>query len=70
MAINLALRMPKVLFTTRVVMTKPNQMKAAEITPFLIVTSPRWPIMPASIQAMIRSATSAMMSGQGAMPVP
>ena len=53
-------RRANALLTMIVVPTKPNQQNSPEMIPFLSVTwpGPRWPIRPASTQAMKISATN------------
>jgi hypothetical protein len=48
-----------------VVSTKPTQTNNALTTPPRIMTSAKWPISPASIQAIRRHPTPAMMKGSG-----
>src|SRR6476620_10959571 len=55
----------KAWFVAVVVSTKPTQTKKALMTPPRMVTSARWPISPASIQAIRRHPTAATMKGSG-----
>ena len=55
----------KAWLVATVVSTKPIHTKTALTTPPLMVTSERWPIRPASIQAIRKHETAAMISGVG-----
>jgi hypothetical protein len=55
----------KAWLVATVVSTKPIHRKTALTTPPLMVTSERWPIRPASIQAIRKHETAAMIKGVG-----